>query len=272
MAINRAMKKLTPAYEHEIVPTVVEAKKRLQSDKYDVAFVDFTLRDGTGFDVFDFMNRTPFVVVTGGGSEQIAVEAIKCGAADYLVKESDQSHLAFLPTLIETTFKNHESEKKLKMLLEAMMAVRDSVFITDLDTRIIYVNEAFLSTYGYREEEIVGQLSKMLWTTPNAGGQPSYGENDFYHKKKNGAVFPVLLSQSSLKDPDGNDVNIITVVHDITERKKMEQALAVAIEKYTALLDRVESENIQLGKAKSDMESSLKRLKTAYETAIRNHL
>ncbi|MBA7555103.1 hypothetical protein ES705_47753 [subsurface metagenome] len=54
-------------------------------------------------------------------------------------------------------------EKKLELLSGAVMSTDDSIYITDMQGRIVYVNKAFCKTYGYKEEEIVGQNGNLLW-------------------------------------------------------------------------------------------------------------
>src|SRR5258708_369602 len=210
------------------------------------------LGDGTALDVFNFIIDTPFVVVTGERSAEVAVEAIKGGAADYLVKNADHSHLAVLPTVIDMTIKHASNEQQAKMLSKAMMSISDGVYITNTAGRVIYVNESFLKTYGYSETEILGQTSEVLLGRRLPAGQTA--EDEFFHKRKNGTEFPVSLSRSVVKNPEGKESVRITVVHDLTERKKMEEALLEAIDKYAALLELVENKNMNLEMSKRELE------------------
>src|SRR4051812_2415038 len=105
-AIARTARQENWPYDYAIAGSVVAAKKRLDSEKFDIVISDFMLGDGTAFDIFNSVSDAPFVVVTGGGNEEIAVEAIKAGASDYIVKETERRYLALLPGVIESTIKN----------------------------------------------------------------------------------------------------------------------------------------------------------------------
>lgn len=67
-----------------------EAKEKLQAQNYDLCFVDYILGGDTGLELLQFVKqmhlKSPIVFVTGQGDEHIAVNAIKSGAEDYLIK------------------------------------------------------------------------------------------------------------------------------------------------------------------------------------------
>jgi len=267
-AIKRVLEKEKFPHDYVIANSIKEAKQRLAREKYDVAVVDFNLGDGTCFDVFNSLDETPFIIVTGGGSEDIAVEAMKCGASDYFVKDQERRYLTLLPSVIESVIETHETEQTLKILLAAMGSIPDSVYITDANANIIYVNRAFTETYGYEQDEMIGRSSGILSNekSPESGTQS--GDDDAIHKRKNGTTFPVLLSKSAIKNSKGADVNTITVVHNMTERKKLELALEEAIGKYSLLLDQIENKNSQLEKTKRELVQNIKNFKAAYEKLI----
>ncbi len=87
--------------EHYIVEeadTVAAGLDLLRHDDYDCVLLDFCLPDGDGLDLLialdEFGLQTPVVMITGQGSEPVAVEAMKRGAKDYLVKDCiDQGRL-----------------------------------------------------------------------------------------------------------------------------------------------------------------------------------
>lgn len=79
------------AYELTCVETGEEGLTALQARSYDCILLDFNLPDFTGVELIDKLNaishsRTPILMLTGAGSEDIAAEAMRAGAADYLPK------------------------------------------------------------------------------------------------------------------------------------------------------------------------------------------
>lgn len=262
-AIQRSVVRDKFPHDYQIVGSLKEAKSAMAKTKFDLAIVDFHLPDGTCFDFFHFLDGIPFVIVTGAGSEEIAVEAMKCGASDYLVKDPDRKYLALLQSVVDSTIKANETDQTVRMLLSAMSSISDSVYITDKYGVIIYANEAFSKVYGYKTEEIIGQPASCLL----GNGKPS-GSDDIFHKKKNGTTFPALISESPVNDAQGNKVRTVVVVHDMTERKKLETALEEAIEKYSLLLDQIENKNFELEKGKKELEMNIEKFRAAYDGLI----
>jgi signal transduction histidine kinase len=76
-----------------------------QTNVYDVVVVDHKMPVYNGLEVIKHITKYPsppsVIMVTGAGDEQIAVEALKLGASDYLVKDVNGGYLELLPTLIE---------------------------------------------------------------------------------------------------------------------------------------------------------------------------
>jgi PAS domain S-box-containing protein len=211
----------------------------LKSARFDVIIADYYLGDGTLFDIFNLLGDTPIIIATGAGDEDVAVKAMKEGAYDYLIKDLDRNYLKVLPVVINNAINHKKSEKQFRMLSHAIMNIYDSVYLTDMNDRIIFVNQSFCKTYGYNEEDVLGKQSITLWKEESTGERTKnilskiteFGyKGEFYHKRKDGTEFPVSLSRSIIKDEAGNELAIIGVARDITERKRAEEALQRAKE------------------------------------------
>ena len=92
MSVRRALRTAGVEIEIEEAESCADALSRLASEGYDCVFLDYLLPDGNGTSVLararDDGIRSPFVVLTGQGDEQTAVEIMKAGASDYLPKAS----------------------------------------------------------------------------------------------------------------------------------------------------------------------------------------
>ncbi|MCJ7514689.1 MAG: PAS domain S-box protein [Dehalococcoidia bacterium] len=238
-AFERLVKDEKLPYDYTIAGSVSEAKSILAAEQFDVVISDYALGDGTAFDVLGAVKNTPTIIVTGAGDEELAVKAWRAGAYDYLIKDLDRHYLKALPITVENVIRHRKTEEKVQLLSGAIMNTDDSVYITDMENKIIFVNRAFCEIYGYEEKEIVGKDSNILWI-----GKPqskntrsvfqivrSAWEVGFYHKRKDGGVFPVSLSRSIIKDPNGNEVAVVGVVRDISDRIFMEDELRTANQK-----------------------------------------
>lgn len=237
LAFKRSVEEQKLPYDCTIASSVSEAKSVLSPDQFDVVISDYSLSDGTAFDILDAVKDmdTPIILVTGAGDEEIAVTAMKGGSYDYLVKDPERNYLKAVPITIENAIRHKNMEKKLFLLSGAIMSTDDSVYITDMEDKIIFVNKAFRETYGYKEEEIIGQHSNILWIGKPQSNRTrsvfqtrtvgSTWEVGFYHKRKDESIFPVSLSRSIIKNPKGSEVAVVAVAHDISERILIEDEL-----------------------------------------------
>jgi len=232
-AFKRAVEEQKLPYDCTIAGSVSQARSILAAEQFDIVISDYNLGDGTAFDILDSVKDTPFVLVTGAGDEEIAIRAWKIGACDYLIKDPERNYLKTLPITVENAVRHKETEAKLRLLSGAVTSTDDSVYITDMDNKIIFVNKAFCKTYGYSEEEIIGKDSNILWI-----GKPqsedtrtvfrmvrSAWEVGFYHKRKNGSVFPVSLSRSIIKNSSGNEIAVVGITRNVSERILVEEEL-----------------------------------------------
>lgn len=97
-----------------VAGSVAEATVALDNAKFDLIIVDYSLGDGTALDVLARVKETPVIITTGAGNEEIAVNALKAGAYDYLVKDLDRNYLKVMPITIENTIRRHRAEERIK--------------------------------------------------------------------------------------------------------------------------------------------------------------
>lgn len=115
LAFERFVLRKGLPYQHSFAGSVREAQKALRSAPFDVVLMDYLLGDGTAFDLFEEVPReVPIVIVTGGADAEIAVQAMKLGASDYLMKDPDGHYLKTLPITVANAIKAKEAEKALR--------------------------------------------------------------------------------------------------------------------------------------------------------------
>jgi DNA-binding NtrC family response regulator len=86
----------------------------LQKNKYDVVLLDYKMPGTSGINVLQWMYgmkmEVPVILITGYGSEEIALEAWKWGARDYFVK--GKSDMSQLPEIVLKVYKQVASERQ----------------------------------------------------------------------------------------------------------------------------------------------------------------
>jgi len=188
-AFLRFVKEEELQYDCTEAESVSEARSILSSEKFDIVLADYSLGDGTAFDILDLVKDTPIIFITGIGDEKVAVKAWKAGAYDYLIKDFERNYIKAIPITIENAIKHKKAEEQIRLLTGAVMSTDNSVYITDMEGNIIFVNKAFCETYGYGEEEIIGKHVGILsveepQSTDGEDGHQDSREADLYHRRK----------------------------------------------------------------------------------------
>ena len=229
MAFKRMVEHNELSYDYTVAGSVSEARNILGFERFDVIVSDYALGDGTAFDILDSVKSTPVILVTGAGDEAVAVKTWKSGAYDYVIKDHEQNYLKILPITVENAIGHKKMEGRLRLLSHAILSTDDSIYITDLEGKIIFVNKAFCETYGYEEEEVIGKDGDILWkkgtlvADPESTHRAILGwEVGFFHQRKDGSEFPVSISRSGVKDENGNEIALVMIARDISERMQIE--------------------------------------------------
>jgi DNA-binding NtrC family response regulator len=115
MAFERFAEKEQLPYEYTIAGSVAEAISALKSAEFDIVISDYRLGDGTAFDILKLGLEVPVIIATGAGSEQVAVEAMKAGAYDYLIKDLDHQYLKVLQITVERALRQKRTEERVKI-------------------------------------------------------------------------------------------------------------------------------------------------------------
>jgi diguanylate cyclase (GGDEF)-like protein len=128
MAFTRFAQRKKFTYQCHIVTSIQEARRRIQGEEYDAVVLDYILQDGTAFDLFDQLNGIPIIIVTGQGDEELAVEAMKRGAYDYLIKDAWGNHIKRIQFTVDKALERKQLEtlvaKRTKELEEANRQIK----------------------------------------------------------------------------------------------------------------------------------------------------
>jgi len=107
--ISDELSPVLEGWQLDVVSTVAEARRRIAAQPYDLFVLDFRLPDGDGIQLLREIRAagvtTPTLFVTTAASAKLAVEAMKLGADDYVVKE--EGYLSVLPYLVQEVLERH---------------------------------------------------------------------------------------------------------------------------------------------------------------------
>ena len=137
-------------------------------------------------------------------------------------------------TTIQDITNRKKAEEEISILAHALRNINECVSITDLENKFIFVNQSFLRTYGYSENELIGkqveivrsqsnpsELGEQIFSRTESGGW----NGEVLNKRKDESEFPVFLSTKIIYDKGGNTLGRVGIASDITERKRSEDAL-----------------------------------------------
>ena len=125
-----------------------------------------------------------------------------------------------------------ELERRAELLAHALRSSRDCISIGDADDRIIYVNEAFLSTYGYAEHELLGKTVQLVDSPRNspelrAEILPSTIQGgwtgELWNRTKSGRDIRMALSTAAVYDENKTIIATIGCARDITEYRALQE-------------------------------------------------
>jgi PAS domain S-box-containing protein/putative nucleotidyltransferase with HDIG domain len=161
---RRHMLKHAAHIQIEFVSTADEVFHRLYTgslhDQYDVILLDYLLPGLNALEVLKelYQNRKldiPVILITGHGSEEVVLQAIKLGASDYVVK--NPGYLYKLPAVIENAFHRTELVREQAALREAEARYRVLVEQSPAATYVDAINDSSSTFYiSNRIEEICG--------------------------------------------------------------------------------------------------------------------
>lgn len=126
-----------------------------------------------------------------------------------------------------------QAEKQLKFQAQLLGQVRDAVVAVDIAHRVIHWNPAAEQHYGIKAEDAIGkpitECYEYLWLKPEdktkaneALATCGFWQGENIHRKLNGQEIYVESSVSVLKDEQGNNIGMLALIRDITERKQLE--------------------------------------------------
>ena len=231
----------------------------LRQGPFDVVLTDFNILDLDGFGVIDLVRETlgdvPVLMVTGTGSEEIAVEALRRGVEDYVIKTP--SHLRRLLSTIRSVLLRREeaaarrrAEQALKdserTLRLAIGRFPGAFVIYGPDLRFRVVNEYSRRGVGLEAHQILGRtdadvfapelVAQYMPTLRKAldTGEPQRCE---LHVPLPEGDFYVEVNYEPILDAEGRVEQILSTTHDVTERRHAAAHLAQSAQDMRSLIE-----------------------------------
>ena len=227
----------------ERVDTPEAMRAALDRQPWDTVISDYAMPCFSGLAALELLKASgldlPFIIVSGTIGEDTAVEAMRQGAHDYLMK----GNLARLAPAVQRELRDavERQERKLAesalhLQIAALTAAANSIVITDREGTIAWVNPAFAALTGYTLAEAVGKNPRDLvksgrqdratyqdlWETVLAG---RVWQGELINRRKNGTFYPEEMTITPVLDASGVITHFIAIKQDLTERVTAEKIL-----------------------------------------------
>ena len=231
-------------YAVKIALCGVEALDMYKKDKFELVIVDIRLPDMAGNyvvdEMFNICPSTEYIYITGNACIDSAIEAVR--QARVLSYEAKPLNIDGILRTINQSIETRQMEKRCK---EAELEIRKlsrvveqspvTVMITNIEGSVVYVNAKFMQLTGYTREDIIGKNPSILqsgktspevyndlWKTITSGQE---WRGELCNMKKNGEDYLESACISAMIDENGKINHYIAVKEDITDKRRMEEAL-----------------------------------------------
>ncbi len=242
---------------HEIfshrVESAAEFKAALDGQPWDVIIADYRLPQFDAPSALRVLRQTgldtPFLVVSGTIGEDVAVEIMKAGAHDYLMKDQ----LTRLAPAVEREIREakmrhrrreaeeavRRNEERYRTVLETSL---DGFCVIDGEGRLLDVTQAYCRLVGYSREELLQMRVLDLDVSLDAAAvaqrireaaQWGSGRFETRHRRKDGRIVDVEVSTTHMP----HDGTQCAFVRDITARKRADAALRESEERYRRVVE-----------------------------------
>ena len=264
----------------------------LRSGPVDLILADYSLPSFDGIAALqlarDLLPEVPFIFVSGALGEELAIETLKNGATDYVLKHRlERLAPAVLRALRESRERTdrlkaqealRESEERFRLLVAS---TEDYAIISlDPEGKVVSWNPGAERTLGYTTEEIVGKPYELFFTPEDvAAGRPERelklaaetgrAADENWLVRSDGSRFWASGVTTSLRDAAGGLRGFAKILRDLNERKVLEEALRFRAEQLAESDRRKDAFLAMLG---HELRNPLAPIRNAAEVMGRNGL
>ena len=235
--IQQLMKEQHIAAEFTDVDNEGDFVKAFEQTTFDIILSDKSLPGFDGLSALRFVREKfphiPFVFVTGSMGEEAAIETMKDGATDYVLKDRLSRLIPAVQRAIresEHEAKDRQIEEKIRQHAALLDKAQDAILVTDVEDRVVFWNKSAERIYGWTASAIIGrktaellardviqyeQAKQLLLEKGNWRGE-------LLVANRAGNALIIDGRWTLVRDEQGNPTSVLMIDTDITETKALE--------------------------------------------------
>ncbi len=232
--------------EWQLVASECEFKAALHPEPPQLVLADYTLPGFDGLAALKIVQRTcpdvPFIFVSGSLGEERAIEALKSGATDYVLKDRLQRLPAVVRRALTEARERRERRsaevalEKQRLLLSTLIdSLPETVYAVDTEGRLTVVNRALLDTLGRKREDVLGKRLSEVWPEETVLDIENQGANVLRTGRSltdqerawiatDGSIRWYTFTMVPLRD-HGTIAGLVCTVREVTAQKALEQEI-----------------------------------------------
>ncbi|MEY8879665.1 MAG: EAL domain-containing protein, partial [Leptothrix sp. (in: b-proteobacteria)] len=229
-----------------------ELADALQQEAWDVVLIDYNVPgmefSGSLTQVRQHLPQAPVILISGHLDEEVAVEWLCQGLTDFVLKD----RLSRLGPAIQRSIDDsrdrqarqrteqalRDSETRFRAIFDG---IGDAAIFTDPTRRVVMVNPAFSSVFGYSAAEVIGRTTTFLYISEAdylAQGQRRFRGDaspetpeaqssrfEWCYRRKDGSQFWAETLATPVRDATGQLIGLLSLHHDISERRRADERL-----------------------------------------------
>lgn len=244
--------------------TAASAFEWLENNTPILMMLDYSLPDMNAQEFIGTLknsNKTiaPFVVATGRGDERIAVEMMKLGAKEYIIK--DTHFLEMIPFIVSKCISEIEKDNKLLLIEQKIVelsqfnkqiieSAHEGIVVYDKELNLLTWNPFMERITGISANDVLGKNAIELFPFLEESGEvinirraieeKKITENEFkFHVASTGKCGWASQTSGPLFNFEGEVIGVIATVRDVTKRKKADETLELTKQSYVDIINSV---------------------------------
>jgi PAS domain S-box-containing protein len=222
------------------VKTSSDFESELKRRQYDLIISDYSMPSFDGLSGLEMARKLcpdiPFIFFSGTIGEESAIESLKKGAADYVIKQRPQRLVPAIQQALQNVAAKSllkQTEQKNREQAELLDKATDAILVCDLNNHIIYWNRGAEQIYGWTVEEVMGKdIAQVLFHGKSplqieqmTKAVEESGEWTGEWKEVTKANKPILIQCriTLIRNEQGRPKSLLFINTDVTERKQLEE-------------------------------------------------